>query len=195
MSAILSRHGQRAAIWRSWIRGLVTIAVVSVLAAAIPASAAPLEAFYGAYSGSADVIETDGTTIPRDMSVEIAGLERDRFLVSWTSVTFRTDGRVKEKSYTIEFKPADRPGVYAAAQTRNVFGHEVQFDPMSGEPFVWARIVDDTMTVFSLFVGDDGGYEMQQFDRTLEADGLHLSFSRVRNGEILKTVEADLVRD
>lgn len=150
--------------------------------------------FVGKYSGSADVVYADGTSSKRNMSVDIS-MTDDGFNVSWTSTTHKADGRIKEKSYSIDFIPSDRPNVFAAAQKKNVFGHFEQLDPMKGEPFVWARVVENTMTVYSLFVNDDGGYEMQQFDRTLTEAGLHLDFTRVRNGEQARSVSTLLTRE
>ena len=75
---------------------------------------------------------------------------------------------------------------------RNVFGHEVPLDPMKGEPFVWGRIEGKTLTVFSLFIDEKGGYELQQYDRTLADGGLDLSFSRFRNGVKSRSVETFL---
>jgi hypothetical protein len=77
---------------------------------------------------------------------------------------------------------------------RNVFGHDVQLDPMRGEPFVWSRIEGETLSVYSLYVAEDGGYEIQQFDRTLTVGGLDLAYKAVRNGEIQRTVSAFLER-
>ena len=154
---------------------------------------ADIARFAGSYHGSAEVVSSDGSASPRDMSVEIVKAD-DGFNVNWTSVTHRSDGRITEKSYSIDFVNTDRPNVYAAAQKKNVFGHSVQLDPMQGEPFVWARITGDTMTVYSLFVGDDGGYELQQFDRTLVENGLYLDFMRVRDGEQQKSVSTLLER-
>lgn len=143
--------------------------------------------FAGHYVGSAEIVAADGSKTPRDMSVTIKTTKKG-FSVQWTSTTHKSDGRIKEKSYSIGFVPSDRDNVFAAAMQKNVFGHEVQLDPMKGEPYVWARINGDTMTVFSLFVDDDGGYEIQQFDRTLAEGGLTLEFSRLRNGEQQKSV-------
>lgn len=157
-------------------------------------SLADASAFVGKYTGSAEVISADGNATKRDMSVEIS-LTDDGFVVGWTSVSYKSDGRVKEKSYSIDFIPTDRPNVFAAAQKKDVFGHLVQLDPMKGEPFVWARIIEDTMTVYSLFVNDDGGYEMQQFDRTLTEGGLQLEFTRVRNGQHERSVSTLLTRE
>lgn len=149
--------------------------------------------FFGEYSGSAEVTEADGTTIPRDMSVEISSTD-EGFRVQWTSVTYRSSGKVSEKSYEIEFVASDRENVFAAAQRKNVFGHEVQLDPMKGEPYVWSRVVDDTLTVYSLFVDEDGGYILQQYDRSLAEGGLLLRFQVIRDGETQRAVETFLSR-
>ena len=154
---------------------------------------AQVERFVGAYEGSASVILTDGTSKPRDMSVVIEDT-KEGFTVSWTSVTYRDDGSSKEKSYTIDFVDSDRDGIFAAAMRRNVFGHNVQMDPMQGDPYVWARLVDDTLSVYSIFVTDNGGYEIQQFDRTLAEGGLMLYFRNVRDGQIQRTVSTFLTR-
>ncbi|WP_299731603.1 hypothetical protein [uncultured Tateyamaria sp.] len=155
---------------------------------------ADASAFIGTYSGSAEVTSLDGTKIPRDMSVEISETS-DGFRVQWTSVTYRTDGEVREKSYEIDFVDSGRGAVFAAAQRKNVFGHEVQLDPMKGEPYVWSRIVGETLTVYSLFVGADGGYSLQQYDRTLADGGLDLRFQTIRDGEIQRAVETFLARE
>ncbi len=155
---------------------------------------ADASAFVGSYSGSAEVVALDGSLIPRDMSVEISET-KDGFRVQWTSVTYHVDGSVREKSYEIDFVDSDRDAVFAAAQRKNVFGHVVQLDPMKGEPYVWARIVEQTLTVYSLFVGADGGYSLQQYDRTLADGGLNLRFQTIRDGQIQRAVETFLARD
>lgn len=170
---------------------------VSVLVLAMAAQivrADDITPFVGAYTGMAEMELSDGSTQQRDLSVEITENKKS-FNVKWTTVTYKSDGRTKEKSYDIEFVETDRDGVYAAAQKKNVFGHEVQLDPMKGEPYVWARIVDQTLTVYSLFIADDGGYEIQQFDRTLAEGGLDLEFNRLRNGVEQATVSTFLVKE
>jgi len=127
------------------------------------------------------------------MSVSIRA-NKDGFTVSWSTISYREGDTAKEKAYTIDFVASDRDGVFAAAMTRNVFGHVVQMDPMKGEPYVWSRIHDDTLTVYSLFVGPEGGYELQQFDRTLADGGLMLEFKRLRDGEPQRSVSTFLKR-
>ena len=168
------------------------LALVFWLAAA-PVIAGDMARFVGTYAGTAEVERADGTVAPRDMSVTISET-RDGFEVEWSSTTYRQDGRSKEKTYKIEFVPSDRGGVFSAAMKRNVFGHDVQLDPMKGEPYVWSRVEGDTLTVFSLFVAQDGGYELQQFDRTLVENGLELYFQRLRNGEKQREIKTFLTR-
>jgi len=152
-----------------------------------------IEDMEGFYSGSAEILRADGTTMNRDMSVAIEPT-RNGFQVAWSTTSIRANGTVNEKDYLIEFIPSEREGVYSAAMERNVFGHEVQLDPMKGEPFVWARIKDATLTVFSLFVDEAGDYELQTFDRTLVEGGIELEFTAVRNGQITRSVSTFLAK-
>lgn len=168
-------------------------AALAILLSATISVAAEIGEFVGTYTGSAEVQLSDGSTLPRDMSVTIDET-RKGFSVEWTSVTYREDGRTKEASYQIDFMPSGRGNVFAAAQRRNVFGHSTPLDPMKGEPYVWARIDDDTLTVFSLFVAEDGGYELQQFDRTLIDTGLELNFNRFSNGAAMRSVNTVLTK-
>ncbi|PCH68323.1 MAG: hypothetical protein COC12_10230 [Rhodobacteraceae bacterium] len=167
--------------------------VIILMLLILPAHAAPISKFVGEYTGSASVVSADGSQPHRNMNVTITENKKG-FTVKWTSTTIKSDGRVKEKSYSITFTPSDRDGIFAAAMEQNLFGKSVQLDPMKGEPYVWGRIAGDTLTVFSLFVNDEGGYEMQQYDRTLADGGLQLEFSLSRNGEELRSVSAFLER-
>ena len=168
-------------------------AFVTALFVWVQAVQADISRFLGEYSGTADLVTVDGQSTTRDMSVMISET-KDGFRVAWESVSHKDDGRKKTKSYEVDFMPSDRPGIFAAAMQRNVFGHAVPLDPMKGEPYVWGRITGDTLTVFSLFLDDTGGYELQQFDRTLAEGGLMLKFSVARNGAPQRSVESFLKR-
>jgi hypothetical protein len=173
--------------------GLAMLAAV-VLATQAAYANADLRRFVGKYSGNAEVEQLDGSIEQRDMSVTI-GETYNGFEVQWSTAIRRADGREKTKSYEIEFQPTERRGVFAAAMKTNVFGHTVQMNPMKGEPFVWARVIDDTLTVFSLYVAENGDYLMQQYDRTLADGGLRLDFSLHRNGLPSRTVSTFLTRE
>ncbi|ASM72248.1 MULTISPECIES: hypothetical protein [Roseobacteraceae] len=171
---------------------MAALTVLVLLALAVPVRA-DISPFVGSYKGSADVLSADGTVQTRDMSVEIARNDKG-FSVRWTSTRRRENGTENSKTYAIRFVPSDRTGVFSAAMGRNVFGHDVQLDPMQGEPYVWARLSGDTLSIYSLFVTDEGGYEIQQFDRTLVNEGLRLKFQRLRNGVPLRSVTTVLQR-
>ena len=170
------------------------LACVLALALWTQAALADVSRFVGEYVGSAQLTTVDGHAENRDMSVSISET-KDGFRVEWASVTHKEDGRKKEKSYTVDFLPSERPGIFAAAMQRNVFGHAVQLDPMKGEPYVWGRIVGETLTVYSLFLHDDGRYELQQFDRTLVEGGLRLNYIAIRDGAPQRSVETFLKRE
>ncbi len=137
--------------------------------------------FKGVYTGSAEVERPDGTMETRNMHVEIRPSQKG-FWVKWSTQRLSATGKVKTKSYEILFEPSGRGEVFSAAMQQNVFGHAVPLNPLKGEPYVWGRILGDTLSVFSLFIGENGDYEMQQYDRTLVEGGLQLEFSSHRNG-------------
>ena len=174
------------------IHRALTIALTLLLFAAGPSKAAGIEPFFGTFEGTVE-FEENGRTERRDMSAVIAET-RQGFSISWTSVTYKSDGRTKEKTYTVEFLPSQRDNIYASAMKANVFGKQVPLDPLRGEPFVWARIVNETLSLFSLFINEAGDYEMQEYHRTLADGGLDLEFRRMRNGAEVRAITTFLKR-
>lgn len=149
--------------------------------------------FVGTYTGSALVVAADGTETPRDLSVTISETKKG-FRVHWKSIDQKKNKSPNEKSYTIEFVPSNRDTVFAAAMRKNLFGHEVQLNPMEGEPYVWSRIEGDTLTLYSLHVAEHGGYSLQQYDRTITKGGMNLRFKTITDGAVQRVVEAFLQR-
>ena len=194
--AITSLRGRMARLVFRVQQGIVgAVLSVAVLFAATESQAAnaDISQFVGHYEGDAEVTQLNGQTELRNMDVWIKET-KDGFFVEWHTAVSRADGRRKKKTYKIDFQASERPGVFAAAMTTNVFGHTVQMNPMKGEPFVWARIIGETLTVFSLYVAENGDYLMQQYDRTLAENGLDLKFSLHRNGLPSHSVETYLKR-
>jgi len=162
------------------------------LALSLPtAYAADYDIFIGDYEGK--YIPADGDKkSTRDLSVKIREV-KDGLNVSWVTTAFKNNS--KKKKYSIDFLKTDRENIYQAAQKKNVFGGRDPLDPMKGEPYAWARMEDQTLSVFVLTITDDGGYEMQTYDRTLTEDkNLDVQYSRVRNGDVMKTLEVTLQR-
>ena len=160
-----------------------------------PASSAEtsIEAFYGKYTGQAVTSGGDEFS-ERDLSIEIKAAGKGRFIIDWITFTRSASGKRKRKEYSITFKPSERQNVFASAMKKNVFGKSVPLDPIKGEPYVWARIHGKTLTVHAMIITDDGGYEMQVYERTLTWNGMDLKFSRVRNGKTLKLITGSLLK-
>ena len=173
------------------------ILLVSLVLAliAIPAqskAAYQYEKFVGEYLGEGLSNEGDDLT-KRDLTVKIKS-RRAGFSLTWVSVTHKNDGTLKRKSYTVQFKPERKSGLYGSAMRTDMFGNQVPMDPLKGEPYVWARISGDSLFVYAMLITEEGGYEMQVYERALTPDGMQLTYSRVRNGEIMKTVRGTLKR-
>lgn len=173
--------------YRFWV--LLSLAIVLAgLASVQTARAEMFSPFLGKFEGHVDTEEGE-----RDLTVEIVE-EKRGFRVNWSARILKTDGREKERAYSVWFVKTERPGIYRSAVKPNAFGGFVPVDPMKGEPYSWVQIRDQEMTMYALVVRDDGGYDMLSYKRQLTETGMHLSFSRVRDGKPLRGIDADLKR-
>ena len=168
------------------------LTLILLLFLPVAVKAAEFSPFLGEYAGFATVETGDGPE-QRNMSVEIRE-EGKGFGIRWETMIHTAAGKTRKKSYDIRFVPSRRDGIYASAMKTNVFGHDVPLDPLAGEPYVWARIQGDTMTVHSLHINEAGGYEIQRYDRTLTEEGLRLDFVTIRDGGQQKAVTTMLQR-
>jgi hypothetical protein len=149
-----------------------------------------IERFYGSYVGEA-VSESGDELDKRDISAEITPQDKG-FKVKFTVVLKRGKDKPRRDEYTITFTPSKRPNIYSSAMRTDVFGNAVPLDPLAGDPYMWARREGDKFWRYALFVTDNGGYEMQTYEYTLVPGGLTLRYSRVRDGEVLRTVTGKL---
>jgi len=154
----------------------------------------PVKDFFGTYVGRSISTVDEGLS-ERDLSVTIKPYKEHGFSIAWTTVVRKKGAEGSHKSYTINFGPTKRPGIYGSEMRSNMFGGAVPLDPLEGEPFVWARIDGNTLTVYALIIREDGGYEIQVFDRTWTPKGLDLKFSRFRDGQPLKLITGELDRN
>ncbi len=150
------------------------------------------EKFVGEYMGEG-ISETGGALRKRDLKVEIRP-NGESFILTWVSVIHNDDGTLKRKTYTVQFKPKGRDGLYGSAMRSDMFGNQVPLDPLKGEPYVWARISGDTLFVYAMLIIEEGGYEMQVYERTLTPSGMDLTYSSVRDGQKMRTVHGTLKR-
>lgn len=174
---------------RSW-RAILALAVMVLWAGA--ARAVDFERFFGRFEGEA--IADGGTELSkRDLRVNIGPSEKG-FVVEWVALIPKADGRTKRVAYEIPFRATRREGIFGSAMKSDMFGHAVPLDPLKGEPYVWARIVGNVLSVYSMLITESGGYEMQVYDRKVVNGAMELTYSRVRDGEVLRTVRGTLAR-
>ena len=170
-----------------------TVAVVAWLGFAPATLAEDLRtaAFFGQWVGSGIAHSQDslyfGVTV-RDLDVRI-GPTSDGFSISWTTV-LRQGGDpdnpdVRRRSTAIDFVSSARPRVFHAREAQ---------EPLEGGSYIWARIKERTLTVYIFNIDDDGVYDMQSYARTLSGTGMDLNFTRIRDGEPMRSVNAKLVK-
>jgi len=173
----------------------LTFVVFLVAAVARPALAEnrKISDFYGAYTGQSISVTGEGLSA-RDLNVEIKKTKQG-FNLSWTTVTRKKDQSAKRKSYSIDFSKSPRKNMWGSAVRRDAFGNMQPINPLrEGDPFVWATLKDDTLTVYALLITEAGGYELQTYARALTAGGMTLNFTRLRDGEQLKSITGVLLK-
>ena len=170
------------------------LAVLAILLAAAPAAAQdrlPLEAFVGTWSGTGIAEDDDSlffAVTARDLDVVIRP-EQDGFRIDWTAL-IRSGGDpanpdVRRRSASLVLQPAGQPGLYRAPESS---------DPLLGGVMSWARIHGNTLSVYQLVLNDEGGYELTNYDRTLNDLGMESVFQRIRDGQIVRVVRGRLVK-
>lgn len=179
---------------KRWFSGLMFVGLLCVSVVTVSqARAASIEPFVGSYHGTT-IEHAENELQARDLDVVIKETERG-FIVDWSTVIHKPDGREKTVSLDVEFYATERADIYGSAMRSGLFGKRIPNDPLKGEPFFWARIVDKTLTIHALYINDEGGYEMQVYKRTLDDDGnLDLIFRRFRDGEQIRDVTGKLTR-
>lgn len=171
--------------------GAAILAILLSAGHAVAAGGLP-EIFYGKYEGMS--VDSSGREVaPRELNVEIAP-KKDGFVVSWSTTISKADGEKKTNAYSILFRPTRRDGIYASAMKVDVFGALKPLDPIAGDPYVWARVRDRTLSVYALLIDETGEYELQTYDRTLTDGGMDLRFSRIRGGMETQVVTGSLQR-
>lgn len=171
----------------------LTIVGLLVIFAAGSAHAADLsiKAFFGKFQGGG-VAENDDSlyfgVTARDFDVDIQPADKG-FSVTWTSVIRGggTPGKPESRRKTSmrTFKPSSRPGIWEAVASK---------DPIDGGEMSWARITGNTMTVYLMVVRNDGAYELQQYARTILPSGMEMVFTRLRDGDKVRSVKGRLVK-
>ncbi len=168
----------------------IVVVFAVFLSATAPARAAPIDPFVGDWEGRG--ITENGAPaesvgfVDRELEVSIKSTV-DGFNVTWVTRRSSFDGgKVKHTSVSVPFVGVDKPGMYRMA---------AEHEPLSGAPFIWARVLDHIFEVHSITISDRGVLEYQKFVRTLLTDDeMQLRFTRSVDGSIVRSVLAHLVR-
>ncbi len=174
------------------LRPLLALVLLALpFAGAAAQDTVAISAFYGQWSGSG-VSESNVSLYfrltSRDLDVSIAP-QGDGFVVDWTTVQRQrgdpNNPTPERKSSVLRFVRTDRPSVWRATGSS---------DPLLDERYAWARVKGQTLTVHTLAIAGDGGYEMQIYTRTLTPLGMNLDFVAFRDGEERRTAKGRLVK-
>jgi hypothetical protein len=163
---------------------VVLVAMLGLTSIATADSAVGPEAFYGRYQGTGITQDPNALLYgfeDRDLDVEIGPADHG-FFVSWTTVVHPLTAKQATRNGTrVTFQPSGRPGIYV--------GH---WAPDTAKGIAWASIVGKVLKIRLLTILDDGGYEVQSYDRTLNQRGLSLLFRSDRDGAAIRIVSAML---
>ncbi|HEX6143950.1 MAG TPA: hypothetical protein VFZ01_14625 [Geminicoccaceae bacterium] len=173
-----------AGTWGGRLAGLLLVAI----GWAASADAAEIQDFFGTWRGEA-LAETRGDDpeplASRDLDVSITPDGDDGFTVTWATVLRREQGGAR-KTASRSFRASGRPAIW---RTRG------PNDPFRQAGYAWARLVDDTLSVFTLTITDTGGYEMHVYDRKVAGDEMDLRFTRLEDGRVVRLVSGRLRRE
>jgi len=174
---------------------IAVLVVAAILASSATASAQKrtlsINHFFGTFSGGGVAENEDSlyfAVTARDFDVVI-GPADGGFKVDWTSV-IRGGGevgkpRVRKKSTSRIFVAGARPGLFTATSSG---------DPLAGGEMAWARIKDNALMVYLMVIDDDGAYQIQRYERKLSGTGMELTFTRLKDGEKIRTVTGGLIK-
>ena len=165
---------------------IVLVAALGLGSVAKADQASTPDAFYGRFQGTGFTHDPNAALFglgARDLDVEIGPADGGGFFVSWTTVMQSGgDKGAKTKSSKVVFVPSGRPGIYTGRSEGTA----------ANEGMSWASIGDGAMTVRLLRILDDGTYEIQTYQRSLNDDGMFVFFRSDLDGAVMKVVTAQL---
>jgi len=149
-----------------------------------------IKPFFGTYEGEAvSSSEADN----RFIRVKVWPTGDDSFHLLWETTAHKSDGREKTTENSVEFRASQRDGIYGSAMRKNLFGKWEPLNPLKGDPYIWAKVEDATLIVYAMIITEDGGYEMQQYNRKIiDEETMELTFQRIRNGEKMRIIKGML---
>jgi len=173
--------------WR--LSALAGLAVASATASAADPT---IEDFGGSWQGTAVQISGDhqGLTLePADLDTQIE-TRTDGFRISLIGLARKDGDALVPTKIDASFVPTDRPGVYAfepgGSSFFGLFADPATGNPLDGETLLWARLDGPTLTVYSLAITENGGFDLNRYARSLDDGGLQVLYThRMENNRVV----------
>lgn len=173
------------------IKGLI-VAVFSIFIGTQSAAADDLsiKAFSGLWEGNAVSYSNSSVDFPitsRDLDVDIKPVSDTRFEITWRTLQRQKGTPDKPKT---ELKETTR----TYEKTGAIWKQQPSGDGFGAAPLSWVTLKDQTLTLYSMLVREDGGYDMLIYGRTLTGLNMKLDFKAIRNGEVRRTAGGTLIK-
>ena len=150
----------------------------------------PISAFKGDWRGNAISESNVSVNFPitsRDIDVSIKPTPEGDFTVTWRTLLRQkgvpSDPKEVLKETTLTFTKTETPGMWKDSLGGNVF---------AGDNISWARLKNQTLTVYIMAISDTGDYDMQVYKRTLTGVNMELDFTAIRDGVVRRTAKGRL---
>lgn len=171
-------------------RGAWTIASVLLLAGSNPAYGAQVEveSFAGTYIGEY-VSEPAASVRPDDLHLRVR-IHRKGFMLDWQSLANPEES--PKHHYNVSFVPTSRTNVYIAAMRCDMFGNLRPLDPMQGEPFMWAHVEGNRISLYVMTIDERGAHDLRIYRYRLEGEKMTLTFERHRDEERLRVIRGGM---
>jgi hypothetical protein len=168
--------------------GLLVWAMTAGSAAAGSNSITP---FFGMFKGES-VTDPRGLLTTKDIDVAIWQTHQG-FAINWHSVVVENEA-TKRASHEVHFERTHTPGIYRAHQPPDIMGNARSPDPIDGRPYYWARLVDNTLTVYLVQIAPNGSVDLRIYLRKLAGNQIQLKLTRMRDGQPLAITHGILIR-
>lgn len=173
-----------------WVAGAFCWLVLGVVSSTEAQETVPIDAFVGQWQGMGVASGESGYFLDetvRDLDVKISG-DNSGFTVDWTTIVRKGpvgERKVERKETSVTFKPSPRPNVFQSTAGGDIYG---------SDGLTWARLDRQTLVIYRLVLNDEGAMELSRYSRTLLGGGMELEFTRLRDGEPVRSVEGQLIK-
>jgi hypothetical protein len=180
--------------WRhAFVAGLLLVS------AGTAADDATIEDFSGSWRGvelQSSGVDQGLALTPEDLDVQIRSAGGG-FHMSWTGLSRENGGELRREKAEASFTPTDRPGVYTfdagdESLFSSLFADPATGNPLEGETLLWARLAGSTLTVYSLAIDAQGGFDLDRYARTLTDEGMAVRYTRRIENDVILTLEGRL---